>query len=186
MRKLVQSMSVSLDGFMEGPGHDIGWHHVDEELHRHFNEELAAMSLFLDGRVTWELMAGYWPTADRNPDASPAEVEFAGIWRDKPKYMYSTRLRQAEWNTTVLPVVDADDIRALKREPGGDMAVGGATLAAEFTRLGLIDEYWLYVNPVVLGEGTPFFGGTRPSLSLIESRPFANGVVKLSYAAAAN
>lgn len=184
MRRIVQSMSVSLDGFMEGPDHDISWHLVDEEVHAHFNEELRAMSAFLDGRVTWELMAGFWPTADQDPAAPPAVAEFAGIWRDMPKYMYSTTVRHAGWNTTVRPLVDADDVRAMKAEPGGDMAVGGARLGAEFTRLGLTDEYRLYVNPVVLGAGTPFFADTRPDLRLVETRAFGNGVVMLRYAAA--
>jgi dihydrofolate reductase len=184
MRKIVMAQSVSLDGFMEGPDHDISWHRVDDELHRHFNEELGAMSAFLHGRVTYELMAGFWPTADQDPDASPPVAEFARIWRDMPKIVYSRTLERVDWNATIARDVVADEVRELASGPGGDMAVGGADLAGSFRRLDLIDEYRLYVNPVVLGRGTPVFrerdGGTE--LRLAEVRPFGNGVVLLRYA----
>ena len=85
MGNIVLMMSVSADGFIEGLDRDIGWHRVDDELHRHFNEVAAAMGAFLDGRVTWELMAGFWPTADRDPASTPPMVEFASIWRDTPR-----------------------------------------------------------------------------------------------------
>src|SRR6478736_1747374 len=89
MRKIILALQVSLDGYMEGPNREIDWHLVDEELHSHFNEELRTMGAFLDGRITYELMADYWPTADRDPSSTPAEAEFAGIWREMPKIVYS-------------------------------------------------------------------------------------------------
>ena len=183
MRKIIVAMSVSVDGFIEGPGAEIDWHRVDAPLHRHFNEHLASMSAFLDGRVTYELMAGFWPYADRDPQASTEIAEFARIWRDMPKIVYSRTLRDAPWNTTVAREVDPDEIRALKRQPGGDMALGGADLAAAFAAHGLIDEYWLYVNPIVLGAGKPLFARSplRTELELLETRPFENGVVLLRY-----
>src|SRR6478735_6629525 len=103
MRKIILAMQVSLDGFFEGPDRDLSWHMVDDELHRHFNEQLAAMSAFLDGRVTYELMAGFWPTADADPALSAPMAEFAQIWRDMPKIVYSRTLDKAGWNTTVVP-----------------------------------------------------------------------------------
>ncbi|HTJ74996.1 MAG TPA: dihydrofolate reductase family protein [Acidimicrobiales bacterium] len=183
MRKIVVMMSVSLDGFMEGPDHDIGWHMVDEEVHEHFNERLAAMSAFLDGRVTYELMAGFWPTADQDPTSEPPIVEFARIWRDMPKIVFSRTLERAGWNTTVRREVVPEEILDLKAQPGGDMALGGADLAATFERHGLIDEYSLYVNPIALGRGTPVFSpeGGRVDLRLAETRTFGNGVVLLRY-----
>jgi dihydrofolate reductase len=183
MRRIVLMMSVSLDGFIEGPDRDITWHEVDEEVHHHFNERLGAMSAFLDGRVTYELMAAFWPTADDDPDAPPPVAEFARIWRGMPKIVFSRTLERADWNTEVVHEVDPDEIRKLKAQPGGDMAVGGADLAATFTRLGLIDEYSLYVNPVVLGAGTPLFAPTEKKvpLQLAETRQFTNGVVLLRY-----
>ena len=106
MRKIVVQMSLSLDGFFEGPGGDIGWHQVDEELHQHFNDVIAPMGGFLSGRVSHELMAAYWPTADQDPTASGPEREFARIWRDMPKIVYSRTLDHADWNTTVVREVD--------------------------------------------------------------------------------
>ena len=153
-------MQVSLDGFIEGPGQDLSWHRVDDELHSHFNDELRTMGAFLDGRVTYELMADYWPTADQDPSNPAAEIEFAGIWRDMPKIVYSRTLASAGWNTEV---VQRRRRRGrglkLKEQPGGDLALGGADLSAAFRRLGLIDEYRIYVHPVLIGRGKPLFRG---------------------------
>ena len=114
MRKIIFMMSVSLDGYFEGPDRELGWQLVDDELHRHFNEELATMGGFLDGRVTYELMAGFWPTADQDPSSSAPMREFARIWRDMPKVVFSRTLDQADWNTTVAREVVPEDIRALR------------------------------------------------------------------------
>ncbi|MFD8495399.1 dihydrofolate reductase family protein [Amycolatopsis sp. NPDC059657] len=181
MRKIILQMSVSIDGFFEGPRREIDWHRVDDDLHRHFNTELAAMGAFLDGRRTYELMAGYWPTADRDPSATEPIAEFARIWRKMPKIVFSRTLHRADWNTTVAREVVVDDIMDLKSRAGGDLALGGAELAATFRELDLIDEYRIYVHPVVLGQGKPLFSGHRLDLDLVETRPFANGVVLLRY-----
>ncbi|MFE7463828.1 dihydrofolate reductase family protein [Streptomyces sp. NPDC057499] len=183
MRKIILMMSVSLDGFMEGPDRELDWHLVDDELHSHFNEQLAAMGGFLDGRVTYQLMADHWPTADADPSSGGPEAEFARIWRDMPKYVYSRTLERADWNTTVVREVDPGAVAALKARPGGDLCLGGADLAAEFMRLDLIDEYRLYVHPVVLGRGKPLFpaSGGRTGLGLAGTRTFGNGVVLLRY-----
>ncbi|MEQ4517767.1 dihydrofolate reductase family protein [Pseudarthrobacter sp. B907] len=183
MRKIIFALQVSLDGFMEGPHRELDWHMVDDELHSHFNEELRTMGAFLDGRITYELMAAYWPTADRNPASTPPEAEFAGIWREMPKIVYSKTLESADWNTTVARDVVVEDILALKAQPGGDLALGGARLADSFRRLGLIDEYWIYIHPVLLGQGTPLFkpADNRAALTLAETRTFGNGVVRLRY-----
>src|SRR4051794_18828560 len=94
-RKIVLMMSLSLDGYIEGPDHDIDWHLVDDELHQHFNDLLRTMGGLLSGRVTHELMAGYWPTADADPDAGGPVAEFAGIWREMPKFVFSRTLERA-------------------------------------------------------------------------------------------
>ena len=124
MRKIILMISVSLDGFIEGPDRQIDWHLVDDELHRHFNEQLGEMGAFLDGRVTYELMARYWPTADADPSSAGPVAEFAGIWRDMPKIVFSRTLERAEWNTTIAREVDVETIMALKAQPGGDLALG--------------------------------------------------------------
>jgi dihydrofolate reductase len=110
-------------------------------------------------------------------------VEFARIWRDKPKQEYTRTLRQAGWNATIVPEVVPEEVRRLKQEPGGDLALGGADLAATFLRHGLIDEYRLYVMPVALGGGKPLFpqGTARTDFRLLENRTFGNGVELLRY-----
>ena len=183
MRRIVLMTSLSTDGFFEGPGGNLDWHLVDDEVHAEFNEVLGAMSAFLDGRVTYELMAGFWPTADSDPESSPPMVEFARIWRDMPKVVFSRTLERADWNATVVRDVVPGEIRRLKEQPGGDMAVGGADLADTFRRHDLIDEYRLYVHPVLLGRGTPLFrpADAPAALRLLETRIFGNGVVLLRY-----
>ncbi|MEV6735840.1 dihydrofolate reductase family protein [Streptomyces sp. NPDC051104] len=183
MRKIVLMMSVSLDGYMEGPNREIDWHLVDDELHQHFNDVLKEMGAFLDGRVTYELMAGYWPKADRDPDASAPVVEFARIWRNMPKVVFSRTLQHAGLHTTIVRDVVVDDILALKAQDGGDLALGGAELAAEFLRHDLVDEFRVYVHPVLLGRGRRLFpeGDEPTTLRLIDSRRFGNGVVLLHY-----
>jgi len=185
MRKIIMVMQVSLDGFFEGVDRDISWHMVDDELHRHMNEKLAPMGAFLEGRVTYELMEDYWPTADEDPNISPVMAEFAQIWRDMPKFVYSRTLTTAGPNATVVRDVVPEEVLALKSQPGGDMAVGGAELADTFRRLGLIDEYWVYVQPVLIGRGSPMFkdADSRAQLRLLETHTFGNGVTLLRYAA---
>jgi dihydrofolate reductase len=183
MRKIILMMSVSLDGFIEGPNRELDWHLVDDELHSHFNQQLSAMGAFLDGRVTYELMAGFWPTADTDPSSTAPMVEFARIWREMPKIVFSRTLERAGWNTTVVRDVVVDEVMELKAQPGGDLALGGADLAAAFMRHDLIDEYRLYVHPVVIGRGKPLFqpSDVKIDLRLAEARPFRNGVVLLRY-----
>ena len=176
-------MSVSLDGFIEGPNHELDWHLVDDELHAHFNEQLGEMGAFLDGRVTYELMAGFWPTADTDPSSTEPMIEFARIWRNMPKIVFSRTLEHADWNTVIVRDVIADEIRELQAQPGGDMVLGGAEIAAAFMADDLIDEYRIYVHPVVIGRGKPLFpaSDTRISLQLAETHTFGNGVVLLRY-----
>jgi dihydrofolate reductase len=183
MRKIVVMMSVSVDGYFEGPNREIDWHLVDEELHDHFNQVLGVMSAFIDGRRTYELMAGFWPTADADLSSPRPMVEFAKIWRDMPKIVYSRTLQRADWNTTIVRTLDPEQIFELKQQPGGDLALGGADLAAAFRRYDLIDEYRLYVHPVVLGRGKPLIqpDDSTTNLRLVQSRVFGNGVVLLHY-----
>jgi dihydrofolate reductase len=183
MRKIIVWMMVSIDGFFEGPNGDLDWHLVDDELHRYCNEQLGAMGAFLDGRVTYELMAQFWPTADQDPASTEPMVEFSRIWREMPKIVYSRTLDGAEWNATIAREVDVQEIAALKAQPGGDLVVGGADLAAEFARHDLIDEYRLFVNPIILGRGRPLFpeSDVRRPLRLAGTRAFGNGVVLLTY-----
>jgi dihydrofolate reductase len=183
MGNVVLMMSVSLDGYVQAPRGDLSWHVVDEELHQHFNDVLRAMGGFLHGRRMYELMADFWPTADEDPDSTPAMAEFAGIWRDMPKTVYSRSLQRAGWNSTIVREVVPAEVERLKASTTGDLALGGAQVGASFLDLGLVDEARVYVHPVVLGEGTPLFapGAPRPALDLEETHRFGNGVVLLRY-----
>jgi len=180
MGNVVFSLSVSLDGFMEGPGGDISWHHVDDELHAHMNDYLGRMTAFVSGRRTYELMADYWPTAGDNPDSGPVEIEFSQIWCGMPKVLYSTTTETTDWNTTTRRQVDPDEVRDLTKH--GDIVIGGPDLAKTFFALDLVDEVRMYVNPIVLGAGTPMFQGLeRRDFELIDTKTFGNGVVLLHY-----
>jgi dihydrofolate reductase len=155
---------------------------VDDELHAFFNDEARAMSAFLYGRRMYELMTDYWPTAETDPSATPAMLEFARIWKDKPKVVFSRTLERVEWNSRLVRDDAADEVARLKAQPG-DMDVGGPTVAAPLIRLGLVDEYRLFVHPVILGAGTRFFPALddRIGLRLQETRTFGSGVVYLRY-----
>ena len=126
---------------------------------------------------------GFWPTADTNSSSTGPMVEFARIWRDMPKIVFSRTLERADWNTTVVRDVSAEEIQELEAQPGGDLALGGADLAAAFMRHDLIDEYRLYVHPIVIGQGKPLFqpSDTKINLRLAETRTLGNGVVLLRY-----
>lgn len=168
---------------MEGPNGEIDWHTVDEDLLRHMNGWLGAAGAFLEGRVTYEMMAAYWSTADQDPSADPAVVDFARIWRDMPKIVYSRTLERAEANLSVVRSVVPAEVDALKAQSGGDLVLGGANLASEFARHDLIDEYRLYVHPRVIGRGHTVFqpSDAHAVLRLVETRTFTNGVVLLRY-----
>ena len=185
MGRLIYSMSVSLDGFVETTDRSLDWVLIDEELHSFFNDEARSMSAFLYGRRMYELMSAYWPTAETDQAAEPAMVEFARIWVAKPKIVFSSTLEEVGWNSRLVRDGAIDEVRRLKAEPGFDMDVGGPTTAAAFIRAGLVDEYGLAVHPVILGAGTPFFPplADRLDLSLIETRRFDSGVVYLRYEA---
>lgn len=183
MSKVVYWMSVSLDGYIESRDHDIGWTAPDDTLHRYFNDEARKAGAFLHGRRMYELMSGYWPTADAVPSASDTIVDFARIWRDKPKIVFSRTLRTVEWNSRLAGPDIGSEVRKLKETTHGDLQVGGAGIAASLMKLGLVDEFLLFVRPIVLGGGTPYFPRLdRPiPLALTESRAFGGGVTMLRY-----
>jgi dihydrofolate reductase len=183
MRRVIYAMSVSLDGFIEAPDGDLRWSYPDEELHRHFNQQEAMIGLHLYGRGLYENMASYWPTADQDPSLPQVERDYARLWKNMPKVVFSTTLQQVGWNSRLVKGDLAGEVDHLKAQPGGDMSVGGAGLAASFIRLGLIDEYRLYLHPLLLGGGKPMFGAFQDkiALQLIANHRFGSGVVLLTY-----
>lgn len=185
MRKVIYSMGVSLDGYIAGSdGTIVGG--PDAELHRFHNQQASELSLHLLGRRLYEVMV-FWETAEEHAPAEvseldAAQIEFAGIWKQLPKLVFSTSLAAVEGNAQVSHDDPAATLRRLKEEDGGPIAVGGAELASALTAHGLVDEYHLFVYPVVAGGGTPYFSDQTPlELELLESRSFGNGVVYLRY-----
>jgi dihydrofolate reductase len=185
MGKLIYLMNVSLDGYVETPDHSLDWTNVDEELHLWFNEQMRRLDASLYGRRLYELMADYWPTAGADPSATPAELDFARIWNAMPKIVFSSTLRDVDWNSRLAHGDVSEELERLRAEFDGDLDVGGPTLASAFIQRDLVDEYGLVVHPVILGAGTPFFPRLeRPiRLRLIETRTFANGATYLGYSA---
>ena len=182
MRNLIYSMGVSLDGFIAGPGGEIDWSPPDEERHRFHNQQTRELGAHLLGRRLYEEMV-YWETADENPSAPEHVLEFARIWKQLPKIVFSETLEKVEGNATLATDGIAEEVARLKQQPGKDLAVGGAGLASAFTKLGLVDEYRLFVSPVVLGGGTRFFPALeeRINLELVETRTFGSRVVYVRY-----
>lgn len=182
-RSVIYSTMVSLDGFIEGPNRELDWVIVDEELHRYINDQQRAIDTYLYGRRMYELMVSYWPTADADPSAPPYILEFAEIWKNMPKLIFSTTLTQVEWNSRLVTEDLAQVVTRLKSLPGKDLALGGSHLASTLMHLDLVDEYQLFVQPIVLGSGTRLFPplNHKSELKLAEVVPFGSGVVLLRY-----
>ena len=194
-RSVVASTFVTLDGYMVGPDEDMSWviDGFDPEMQADIAEEMSRRSdTFVFGRVTYEIFAAYWPSAvpyDEGDELNPAEgKEDPRIIRalnDFPKLVFSTTLTGSDWNNTrVVGEGLEDEIRRLKRQPGKDVSIqGSASIVQALARADLIDEYLLYVHPVLLGDGTPLFasGTARQDFELARITPYANGVVAMSY-----
>jgi dihydrofolate reductase len=176
-------MGVSLDGYIVGPDGGFEWSAPDEELFRFATDEVRQVGVHLLGRRLYETMR-YWETADQDPSLSDLEREFAALWTSLPKVVFSTTLTSVEDGYDLARGSLATEVERWRAEPGeGDIAIGGAALAAEAAALGLIDEYGLRVHPVLVGGGTPFFPRVehRADLELLGSRTFSSGVVYLRY-----
>ena len=181
MRSLIYSMSASLDGFIAGPDGAIDWSVPDEELFRFHTERVREIGVHLCGRRLYETMV-YWETAEESPLVAE-HVKFAQIWKALPKVVFSTTLETVMGNTRLARDGVGEEISRLKEQPGKDIAVGGAGLARACMKLALIDEWRLFVSPVLLGGGTPYFPTLEKGidLKLIETRTFGSRVVYLRY-----
>jgi dihydrofolate reductase len=180
MRSVTYSMGISLDGYIAGPDGDFAWSPPDEEVFRFATQEVRGLGVHLLGRQLYESMS-YWETVDQ-ASLSGLEGEFAALWTSLPKLVFSTSLTSVEDGYRLAASGLAEEIERLRAEPGeGDIAIGGATLAAEAAALDLIDEYRARVYPVLLGGGTPYFPQRerRVDLELVETRTFGSGVVYL-------
>jgi dihydrofolate reductase len=179
MRKVVYAASLSLDGYIEATTGDPSWVFPDEELHTHFNDLEKDIDTHLYGRHMYELMAAYWPTADKNPSAPLYELDYARIWKSVPKVVFSKTLETVRWNSRLVKGAAEEEVAKLKAQAGKNMSVGGLRLASALAKAGLIDEYRLYFVPILLGSGTAAFAelGQRVPLCPIETRTFKSGTV---------
>jgi dihydrofolate reductase len=181
MRKLIYSMTLSLDGYIAGPGGAIDWTEPDEELFLFHTQQVQETGVHLCGRRLYETMV-YWETAEESPLVAE-HVKFAQIWKALPKVVFSTTLESVVGKTRLATDGVGEEVSRLKEQPGKDIAVGGAGLAGTCMRLGLIDEWRLFVSPVLLGGGTPYFPtlDERISLELVETKTFGSRVIYLRY-----
>ncbi len=183
MHSVTYSMGVSLDGYIVGPDGAFDWTMPDEEVFRFVTDEIREVGVHLLGRRLYETML-YWETADQDPSLDASELEWAALWKPLPKVVFSTTLSALQGNARLSSGGLAEEVERLRAEPGeGDIAIGGATLAAEAAALGLIDEYRARVYPVLVGGGIPFFPQheRRVDLEHVETRTFSSGVVYLRY-----
>ena len=183
MRKLIYGMNVSLDGYIAAPGDDLGWGVSSDELFQFWLDQESAIGLFLYGRRLWAAMSSHWPSADRQPGATPAHIAFARNWRDTPKVVFSSTIEKVDWNARLVTGDAVAEISRLKAGDGGPMRIGGATLAAAAVRAGLVDEYEIVTHPVLIGGGAPFFPtlDSWTTLYLVETRTFPGGVILTRY-----
>lgn len=183
MRAVTYSMSVSLDGFVVGPDGGIDWGAPSDEVFRFSIEKIQEVGVHLMGRRLYETML-YWETAAQDPTLDGDRLEWAGLWNPLPKVVFSRTLSAVEGNARLATGGLAQEIRRLRAEPAeGDIAIGGATLAAQAAELDLIDEYRIRVCPVLVGGGIPYFtrDGRQVNLELVETRTFDSGVVYLRH-----
>lgn len=183
MRNVTYMMSASLDGYIVGPDGGFDWSAPDDEVFRFFIDETRHIGVHLMGRKLYETML-YWETADQEPELDDATREWIAVWNPLPKVVFSTTLSTVQGNARLSTSGLKAELEQLRAEPQeGDIAIGGATLAAEVAALGMIDEYQVVIRPVLLGGGIPYFAhnGRRDDLTLLESRIFSSGAVFLRY-----
>jgi dihydrofolate reductase len=185
MRKVLLSNLVTLDGFFAGLKGELDWHIVDEEFNQYAIDLLSKVDALLFGRVTYQLMADYWPAAATNPSTPKSDLEIADKMNNLPKIVFSKTLQKVEWkNTRLVKEKIAEEISKMKEQSGKDMVIfGSGSIVSTFMQLGLIDEYRIIVNAVVLGNGKPLFKGIndKQNLKLLKTRVFGSGVVILYY-----
>jgi dihydrofolate reductase len=182
-RKLVYVSSISLDGFIEGSDGRIDWVIVDEDFHRFINDRERDVGEWLYGRRMYELMSAYWPTADQDPANPEYVADFSRIWRSAPKVVFSSTLREVSHNSRLVRGDPVQEVRRLKAEPGPSLEVGGTILAKTLIENHLVDEYELYIQPVILGGGARLFPelDAREQLELVQHHTFRSGVLFTHY-----
>ncbi|MBA4848819.1 dihydrofolate reductase family protein [Emticicia sp. BO119] len=185
MRKLISFMHISLDGFVAGPNGELNWAKVDEELFDYVGKRISKGDTALYGRVTYQMMESYWPTAGDAPNASKHDIDHSKWYSKVHKIVLSNTLEEADLsNTTIISDNVSDRINEIKQQDGEDILLFGSPTATHaLIEQGLIDGYWLFLNPTILGEGIPLFTNVadKTKLKLLNTRQFDSGVVELNY-----
>ncbi len=185
MRPIISFMHISLDGFVAGPNGEMNWITINEEIFDHVGKRISRTDAALYGRTTYQMMEGYWPTAADKPNASKHDIEHSKWYAGVHKIVLSTTLNSAGLtNTTVINGDLPEKVRAVKQQPGSEILLFGSPTATHaLMQHGLIDGYWLFVNPIILGKGVPLFSGIgeQTKLTLERTKQFACGVTELDY-----
>ena len=185
MRNLISFMHISLDGFVAGPRGEMNWIQINDEIFAHVEQRIGKTDTALYGRITYTMMENYWPTAADKPNASRHDIAHSRWYKTAGKIVLSTTLKTPESaNTRVIAADLAATIRAIKNEEGSEILVfGSPTATHSLLREGLIDGFWLFVNPIILGQGIPLFTGSGESIKLkrISTHAFDCGVTELNY-----
>ena len=185
MRKIISTMHISLDGFAAGPNGEMDWIKVDEEIFDHVGKRIGNTDAALYGRVTYEMMENYWPNAGNKPNATKHDIDHS-IWYNKVhKFVLSKTMKGVELaNTTIISDNLSDSINEIKQGAGSEVLLfGSPTATHSLMQQGLIDGYWLFVNPIILGRGIPLFVDSKDKtkLNLLTTRQFTSGVTELNY-----
>ena len=185
MRKIISFVHISLDGFVAGPNGEMNWIKVEEEIFDHVGERISETDTALYGRVTYEMMQNYWPAAGDEPGASKHDIEHSKWYNKAHKIVLSKSMKdEGLTNTTIVSDNLADTINEIKQQGDGEILLfGSPTATHSLIQLGLIDGYWLFVNPIILGQGIPLFTDIKDKikLKLLTTRQFTSGVTELNY-----
>ena len=185
MRKIIYWVHASIDGYIAGPNGEFDWPALGPELFGYSEAMNEQVDTLMYGRVVWDMMSAYWPTADADPETTYDHARaFAPFWRATPKVVVSRTLDEAGWDARVIGKDLAAEVAELKRQPGKDILLtGGAQVAASLTELGLLDDYRIVVHPVVLGGGSRLLPATgdRVGMALVDTRTFDSTTVLLRY-----
>lgn len=189
MRKIISFMHISLDGFVAGPKGEMDWITINDEIFDHVEKRVLRSNIALYGRITYSMMESYWPTAADKPNASRHDINHSKWYRDAHKIVLSKTLSNdgLETKTTIISDNVAQNIAKLKEQPGDEILIFGSPTATHaLMEQDLVDGYWLFVNPVILGQGIPLFENTRNKvkLNLVNTQVFGSGVTELDYVVA--
>lgn len=185
MRKVLVLMHSSLDGFVAGPNGEMDWIQFDDKMFEYVGKATDDADTAIYGRKTFEMMDGYWPTAGESPKATAHDIQHSRWYNNSLKIVFSKTMAQPA-SKKILVIKDnmKEEIEKMKKQPGKNLLlIGSASIVHAFTELDLVDEYWININPILLGNGIPLFknGKSRSNLKLLYSKPYDYGVIALQY-----